>query len=77
MSSFLLSYLDVEEREPKLQRDHNTLQGEIAWCHNAGVPFEIMRVTEFDDEDEIVGSINMEVFLYPENEKCESVTEVL
>lgn len=72
-------YAEGEEREPKLERWHENPQAALAWCEKNDVPPEVVRVTEWDsnDDDEILGTVSLETFVYEENRNALSISELV
>jgi len=72
-------YAEGEEREPKLERWHESPQAALSWCERNDVPPEVVRITEWDsnDEDEILGTVSLETFVQEENRDALSILELV
>lgn len=74
-----ITYAEGEERDPKLERWHENPQIALAWCEKHDVPPEVVRITEWDsnDENEILGTVSLEAFMHKENEGALSILELV
>lgn len=76
MKRFSITYLEGEDREPKLERWHTSPMRALEWCRDRKIPVEVVSITEWDsnDEEEILGSINLSAFV--DNPYALSIEEV-